>query len=648
MAQTETLQFQAESKQLLELMIHSVYSNKEIFLRELISNASDALDKLRLESIKNPKLLKKGEDLAIRLEVDKDRRQLIISDNGVGMSRDEVISHIGTIAKSGTKELLEKMKAGEKNNVDLIGQFGVGFYSVFMVADRVSLLTRRAGEDSATLWESSGQGEYDISDGQRDSNGTTITINLKPVDADNGLQDYTSYYQIETVVKKYSDFINYPIILKEVTEKQETDKDGKVVEGGKTTTEIKDRTLNSMQPIWSRPANKVKDKEYQEFYKHISHDWNEALKTIAFKAEGVLEYHNLLFLPSKAPFDLYYQGFKSGLQLYVRRVLIEEHFEDLLPHYLRFIKGVVESSDLPLNLSREMLQEDRKIKMMQKNITKKILSTLAEMKSKENDKYLTFWKEFGNALKEGVTSDYENKDKITELLLFQSTHDPVKYTDLNEYVKRMKKEQEEIYYITADSRAIAENSPQLETFKAQGVEVLLLVDPVDELVISAIPEFQGKKLKSVSQGKIELGTEEEKTKKELELKEKEKQYKGLIDVIKDKLGTDIKEVRVTNRLVSAPACIVGEEGQMSAHMERILKAANMGGTMPGSQKILEINPTHPVITKMQARFDTDAKDPVLADYSELLFGYAMLAEGAELKDPVRFNQLMVKLMEQAI
>ncbi len=649
MSTTETLQFQAESRQLLELMIHSVYSNKEIFLRELISNASDALDKLRLAAIKDPKFLKKGEQLEIRLEVNKDSRQLIIKDNGIGMSRQEVIENIGTIAKSGTRELLQQMKEKkDKNNLDLIGQFGVGFYSVFMVADKVTLLTRKAGENSATMWESEGKGEYSIADAEKPENGTTITLHLKPADTEDGLQDYTAYYQIENVVKKYSDFISYPIVLREEITKKETDKDGKEVEGGKTTTEIKDRTLNSMQPIWTRPANQVKDKEYQEFYRHISHDWNDPLKHIPFKAEGTLEYTALLYLPSKAPFDLYYQGYKSGLQLYVRRVLIEEHFEDLLPQYLRFVKGVVESSDLPLNLSREMLQEDRKIQVMRKNISKKVLSTLAEMKEKDNKKYLEFWSNFGNALKEGVSSDFENKDKITELLLFQSTAHESKLTDLAEYIKRMKKDQETVYYITGESRSLLENSPQLEAFKAKDIEVLLLTDPIDELVIGAIPEFQGKKLHNVSQGKIDLGSEEEKTKKELDLKEKEQTFKGLLEALQDKLKDQIKEVRLSSRLVSAPACVVGDEGQMSAHMERILKAANMGANVPGSKRVLELNPNHSIITKLQSRFDQDKKDPQIGEYAELLYGYAILAEGSELPDPVRFNQLMVKLMDQAV
>lgn len=649
MSSTETLQFQAESRQLLELMIHSVYSNKEIFLRELISNASDALDKLRLESIQDPKLIKKGEKLEIRLETDKNERKLIIRDNGIGMSREEVISNIGTIAKSGTRELLQKMKDNkESGNLDLIGQFGVGFYSVFMVADKVTLLTRRAGQDSATLWESAGQGEYTITEGQKDEHGTEIVLHLKDADSENGIEDYTTSWQIENIVKKYSDFISYPVVLREEITKKETDKDGKEVEGGKTTTEIKDRTLNSMQPIWTRPSSQVKEKEYYEFYRHISHDWNDPLKHISFKAEGTLEYQALLFLPSKAPFDLFYQGYKSGLQLYVRRVLIEEHLEDLLPQYLRFVKGVVESADLPLNLSREMLQEDRKITVIRKNIAKKVLGTLAEMKEKDNKKYLEFWSQFGNALKEGVSSDYENKDKIIELLLFQSTAHDSKLTDLSDYIKRMAKDQEQIYYITGESRSLLENSPQMEAFKEKKIEVLLLTDPVDELVISAIPEFQGKKLVNASQGKLELGSEEEKTKKELELKEKEQTFKDLLEALQDQLKDHIKEVRLSSRLVQAPACVVADEGQMSAHMERILKAANMGGSMPGSKRILEINPAHAIISRLQERISLDKKDSQVKEYADLLYGYALLAEGSELPDPVRFNQLMVRIMEQAI
>ena len=619
---SETFQFQAESRQLLDLMIHSVYSNKEIFLRELISNASDALDKLRIEALTNS-AISEGK-FEIRLDADKDAKTLKIIDNGIGMSKEELIANIGTIARSGTKEYLDKLKKDNTapNASEFIGQFGVGFYSAFMVAHSITILTRKAGTQEAYRWESKGDGEFTVEVTQKETCGTEILLQLKPKDEENELEDYSDYYVISRIVKRYSDFIGYPIMMMH---------------------DDKDETLNSMKPIWARNASEVTEEEYEEFYKHISHDWNKPLKHLSYKVEGTTEFQALLFIPSKAPFDLYYQGYKSGLHLYVKRVLIQENFEDLLPHYLRFVKGVVESSDLPLNLSREILQKDRQINVIKKNATKKIIDTLAELLEKDREQYLEFWKEFGTAMKEGVSSDFDNRDKLSNLLLFSSTEDPEKKTTLKEYAMRMKPEQTEIYFVTGESRAIMEGSPHLEIFKKKGFEVLLLTDPVDELVVQAVTEYEGKKLKSVEKGEMPSASDDEKK----DIEKKAKEYKDVLKLIEDALKDHIKQARVTNRLVSAPACIVSDEADMSPHLEKILKKGGMI-SMPATKRILEVNPEHPLLLKMQNRFAKDKNDPILAEYSELLLGYATLAEGAELPNPMKFNEMLIKLMDNSL
>ncbi|MEM7588021.1 MAG: molecular chaperone HtpG, partial [Acidobacteriota bacterium] len=545
-AQAESFQFQAETRQLLDIVIHSLYSNKEIFLRELISNASDACDRLRFEALTDAKLMDGAETLEIRLETDGDARTLSISDNGIGMSRDEVITNIGTIAKSGTRELIQKMKEGEsaESLENLIGQFGVGFYSAFMVADKVTVVTRRAGEDKATRWESTGDGTYTIADDHRFMRGTTITLELKPADSDNGIDDYTDFHTLQRIVKRHSDFVTYPVITKHQREEAEKDAEGKEIEG-KTTTVIEDKTLNSMRPIWTRPASEVTDEEYAEFYKHISHDWNEPLDKLSLRAEGRIEYRALLFLPKKAPYDLYFRDQKFGLQLYVRRILVMDNCEDLLPPYLRFVKGVVDSDDLPINISREMVQQDRLIGQMKKWLTRKVLDHLKAMESADRDKYLELWGQVGNVLKEGVGFDFENKDRIVPLLYFQSSADDEKLTSLSEYISRMKSDQEEIYYLTGESRVAVESSPHLEAFKAKGYEVLYLVDPVDEFAIQGITEYEEKKLKSVGKGTVELGSEEEKEQAEKELEEQKETYKDLLELLQKKLDEHVKEVRLS-------------------------------------------------------------------------------------------------------
>src|SRR5262245_48034689 len=516
----ETFEFQAEARQVLDLMIHSLYTNKEIFLRELISNASDALDRLRFEALSKPELIGPDEKLEIWIETDSKARTLTISDNGIGMSRDEVIANIGTIAKSGTRELLQTLRERKSSDMvaTLIGQFGVGFYSAFMVADRVTLLTRRAGEEKACQWESSGDGTFTIVEASKFTRGTSIVLHLKNFEEDSEVGDFTDKWVIERIVKRYSDFVAYPVIFK--------DKEGKEA----------DKALNSMKPIWTRPRSEVQDEEYKEFYKHISHDWNEPLVTWSFRAEGRSEYQALLFIPSKAPMDLFYATGKFGLHLYVRRVLIMEHCEELLPGYLRFVRGVVDSADLPLNVSRQRLQEDRHIAQIRKWLTKKVLDSLEDMQKNDPEKYNTFWKQFGRVLKEGPSFDFDNKEKLVALCLFDSSAEAEKLTTLKDYVSRMKSDQTSIYYLTGPLRRAVENSPHLEAFREKGYEVLYMVDPVDEMLVATLHEFEEKKLKSIAKGAGDLAPE-------ADLKEKETQFASLVEGLRKKLEDRVKEVR---------------------------------------------------------------------------------------------------------
>src|SRR3989442_3292775 len=570
----ETFQFQAEARQVVDLMIHSLDTQKEIFLRELISNASDALDRLRFEALSRPELIGSDEKLEIWIESDPNERTLTISDNGIGMSRDEVIANIGTIAKSGTRELLQSLRDRPSEPLTtLIGQFGVGFYSAFMVADRVMLVTRRAGEDKAIQWESAGDGTFTVTEAAKFTRGTSITLHLKKFEEDVEIDDFTDKWVIERIVKRYSDFVAYPIIHKSHDSKEP------------------DKTLNSMKPIWTRQRSEVKDEEYKEFYKHISHDWNEPMQTWSFRAEGRSEYQALLFVPTKPAFALFYATGKFGLHLYVRRFLIMEHCEELLPPYLRFVRGVVDSADLPLNVSRQRLQEDRHIAQIRKWLTKKVLDSLEEMQKNENDKYIEMWKQFGPVLKEGIT-DFDNKEKLTGLYLFESSDDSGKLTTLKDFVARMKGDQNAIYYLTGPSRRAIENSPHLEGFKEKGYQVLFLVDPVDEMLVQWLPEFDGKKLKSIGKGAADLGEEEN-------LKEKEREFSELTTALQKKLDDRVKEVRLSGRLTSSPACLVVSEGDVSPHLEKLLNQAK--GETTKQKRIMELNPNHEIITRMRDR-----------------------------------------------
>ena len=630
MSTAETMQFQAEARQVLDLMIHSLYTHKDIFLRELISNASDALDRLRVEALTNPNLLGKDDRFEIVIEIDSNERTLTIHDSGIGMSRDEVVRHIGTIAKSGTQEAIEALKENADDLAEkLIGQFGVGFYSAFMVADRVSLLTRRAGESKATLWESSGDGEFTVSEAEKFRRGTSITLHLKAVDTEGEGEDFTEEWIIERIVKQYSDFVTYPIGFQ--------GKDAEKKDGGDSG-----KPINSMQPIWTRSPEEVKEEEYKEFYKHISHDWNEPLKHFSFRAEGRIEYQALLYLPSQAPLDLSFDVGKFGLQLYVRKVLIMENCEDLLPRYLRFVKGLVDSSDLPLNISRQRLQEDRHIIQIRKWLTKKIVDALADMLKNDKESYLTFWKQFGRVLKEGVAFDFEYRDKLTPLLLFDSSSEAESPTTLEQYVTRMQSEQEEIFYLNGESAEMIAASPHLEAFRTRGLEVLYMSDPVDELAVQALGEFDGKKLKSVAKGTVDLGDKEERKASRRNLNAKQAEMADLMSILKKKLASQVKEVRVTNRLTDSPACLVVAEEDFSPQLERIMHAQQ--GKGPKQLRIMELNPEHEIVKNLQARVRADENDPLLDEYAELLFGYGLIAEGSDVANPASFNRAVAKLM----
>ena len=637
---TEKKEFKTEVQQLLDLVIHSLYSNKDIFLRELISNGSDAIDKLRFNALSDKKLLKDQTDFRIKLFTDNDAKTLIIEDNGIGMTKDELEANIGTIASSGTRRFMEEIKKGNSSdNPELIGQFGVGFYSAFMVADKVTLKTRSAGSDESWTWESSGDGSYEITEGGRDKNGTEITLSLKE-----DCRDYIVEFRLREIIKKYSDFVEYPILMDITREEPELDEEGKPKEGVEKKVTITEETLNSMKAIWMRPKSEVKKDEYNDFYKHISHDYTDPFKTIHYSAEGTLEFKALLYLPSKAPFDMFqHEGIKHGINLYVKRVFIMDNCEALVPRYLRFVKGVVESNDLPLNVSREILQEDLIIKKIEKNVTSKILTTLKGMMKKSKEDYINFYKEFGKVIKEGIEVDPTNKDKIKDLLLYESSKTkPGEYISLKEYTERMIADQKNIYFLTGDSRATVDNSPHLEVFKKKDVEVLFMTEPVDEFILPGFGEYSDKSLKSIAQGDIDLGTEEEKKIAEEQKKEVTGKYKNLIKKIEESLKEDVKEVRLSNRLTDSPSCLVTDEGDINPQMERIFAAMNQ--PVPEVKRILEINPNHPVIEKMNKIFESDKKDSKVSDFSELLHNQALLTEGVAVKDPVRFSKLITELM----
>ncbi|NEW44341.1 molecular chaperone HtpG [Nocardia cyriacigeorgica] len=647
----EQLEFQAETHQLLELMIHSVYSNKDTFLRELISNASDALDKLRLESYKDKDLHVDTSDLHIELEVDTDGRVLTVRDNGIGMSRAEVVDLIGTLAKSGTAQLRKQLSEAKSEAAaeELIGQFGIGFYSTFMVADKVTLTTRRAGETEATRWVAeAGSSTYSIETVEDAPQGTAVTLQLKAADEDDHLFDYTQEWKLREIVKKYSDFIAWPIRMQ--VERTVTEGEG---EDAQEQTVVEEQTLNSMKALWTRPKSEVSDEEYHEFYKHVSHAWDEPLEIIPLKAEGTFEYQALLFIPSQAPFDLFTREHKRGVQLYVKRVFIMDNCEELMPEYLRFVKGVVDAQDLSLNVSREILQQDRQIQMIRKRLVKKVLSTVKDVQGAEDqDNYQTFWREFGRVLKEGLLSDFDNRDTILAVSSFASTASESDLATLAQYVERMKDGQDSIYYMTGESRQQVESSPHLEAFRAKGLEVLILTDPVDEMWVGSVPEFDGKPFVSIAKGEVDLETEEEKKESEQLREQQDKDYAELLGWLGKTLADSVKEVRLTNRLTTSPACLVGDVFDFTPMLERMYRAS--GQALPETKRILELNPTHPLVTGLREAYDTRKQDadegkvPELGETAELLYGTAVLAEGGELKDPAKFAHILTDRLTRTL
>jgi molecular chaperone HtpG len=611
MSQVETFEFQAEAQQLLHLMIHSVYSNKDVFLRELVSNASDALDKLRLESLVDKELDADTSDLHIELVADREQRTLTVRDNGIGMTRAQVIDLIGTIAKSGTAEFVNRwQQAKQDGTAELIGKFGIGFYSSFMVADRVVLVTRRAGETEGTRWESSGSDTYEVSTVDDAAPGTAVTIHLKPVDEDNHLFDYTDPSVLRRIVKRYSDFIAWPIRMRS----PESDED---------------ETLNSMKALWSRSAADIKPEEYVEFYRHVSHDWTDPLETIHMRAEGMLEFDALLFLPAHAPYDLFMRGSRRGIQLYIRRVFIMDDCEALLPEYLRFVKGVVDSADLTLNVSREILQQDRKIQTIRRRLVKKVLGALKDMLAKDSEKYAGFWREFGQAVKEGLVNDPDNRAAILEVVQVTSTHDPARPTTLREYVERMKPDQTEIFYLVGEQRSTLEHSPHLEAFAANGIEVLLLHDPVDAMWVDMVGEFDGKRFTSASRGEVDLKAQREET-------PATEDFAALLSWMGTRLEEKVKQVRLSTRLTTSAACLVSDALDASPALEKLYRA--MGQDMPKVKRILELNPQHPLVEKLRAAHAERGDDDALAETAEFLHAMAVLAEGGELDDPAGFTR----------
>jgi len=642
----EQLEFQAEARQLLDLMVHSVYSDKDSFLRELISNASDALDKLRIEAFQNKDLNVDTSDLHIEIEADKDARTLTVRDNGIGMTRAEVVDLIGTLAKSGTAELRQQLKDAKNQAVseELIGQFGIGFYSTFMVADKVELLTHKAGESAATKWESSGDGTYTIETVEHAPQGTSVTLHLKPEDKEDALHDYTSEWKIRTLVKKYSDFIAWPIRMEVEVRTPASE------EGGEETVSIETQTLNSMKALWARPKDEVSDEEYKEFYKHIAHAWDDPLEVISMKAEGTFEYQALLFIPSRAPFDLYEPGADVGVQLYVKRVFIMGDCDELMPRYLRFIKGVVDAQDLSLNVSREILQQDRQINAIRRRLTKKVLSTIKDLQSQRPEDYRTFWGQFGKVLKEGLMRDFDNQETLLQISSFASTHSDDELTTLAEYVERMKDGQQQVFYATGESRQQILNSPHLEAFKAKGYEVLLLTDAVDEIWLGSVTEFDGKPLQSVAKGEVDLDTEEEKTAHEAERKEREKDFADLLTWLKETLSEHVKEVRLSSRLTESPACLITDAFGITPTLARMYRAS--GQDVPVEKRTLELNPDHPLVTGLQQAHKDRADDAEelskVAETAELLYGTALLAEGGTPEDPARFAELLADRLARTV
>ena len=641
-AKKETLGFETEVKHLLHLMIHSLYSNKEIFLRELISNASDAADKLRFEALSNDGLYEGDAELKIRLEFDKEKRTITIIDNGIGMTRAEVQEHIGTIAKSGTKQFFEALTGEQAKDSELIGQFGVGFYSAFIVADKVTLTTRKAGadKDEATRWESAGEGDYTIEAVEKAQRGTEIVLHLKEAET-----EFLDGYRLRSIVRKFSDHISLPIVMdKEVMPEMDMDvEEGEEPKEAKPVAQIEEETINSASALWTKSRQDISDEDYNQFYKHVGHDFQDPLTHVHSRVEGTNEYALLLYVPSRAPFDLWDRDAKHGVKLYIRKVFITDDAEQLMPRYLRFIRGVIDANSLPLNVSRELLQQSKQITAIKSGAVKKVLGMLENLSKNEPEKYATFWAQFGAVIKEGPIEDHANKARVAKLLRFASTHADTDKQDvaLEDYVSRMKEGQEHIYYVTADSFSAAKNSPHLEIFRKKGIEVILLSDRIDEWLVSNLDEFEGKHLQSVAKGDLDLGTldaEEDKA----ALEEVNKDFEAVLKQIKDVLADKVSEVRLSHRLTESPACLVADVYGMSLNMERIMKDAGQSmGMGMGRKPVFEINPTHPLVVRMKAEQD----DTRFADLTHILFDQAILSEGGQLDDPAAFVHKLNGLLQ---
>lgn len=646
-ARTETHRFQAEVQEVLGLVIHSLYTNREIFLRELISNASDALDKLRFEALTDPSLTDPGESLGIAIELDEDARTLAIADNGIGMSHDELVENLGTIASSGTRRFLEELgeRAAKEPAAapELIGQFGVGFYSAFMVAERVVVESRRAGSDEGWRWSSRGDGEYSVEPAEGLSRGTLITLHMRSVEEgdEEKKSEFLSPWRVREIVKRYSDFVDYPIQMEVESLETKLDDEGKPVEGAEPERVSRTETLNSMKPLWARPKGEIEDAQYNEFYRHLTHDWQAPLEVIHFRAEGTLEYTALMYVPGQRPMDLLDPGQnKSSVSLYVRRVLIMRECEDLLPVWLRFVRGVVEADDLPLNVSRETLQDNPRVRQIRRRLEKKVLEVLSGMLESDREKYETFWKAFGLVLKEGVYFGADEDQRISKLCLFESSAVPG-YTTLREYVERMPDGQEAIYTLAGPDRKTLEDSPHIEALAAKGHEVLLLTDPVDEWIRERWTEFDGKPMKALEKGDIDLDGEDAKKERE----EKQARHKDLLEAMKKTLADEVSEVRFSSRLKDSPAVLVSSEGGLSPHLERMLRRS--GQELPAQKRVLELNADHRLVGVLKRLFDEDPQSARLTDYTHLLHGQALLAEGSVLSDPARFSKLVTELLVEA-
>ena len=634
----ETLGFETEVKHLLHLMIHSLYSNKEIFLRELISNASDAADKLRFEALSNDGLYEGDSELKIRLDFDKEKRTITIIDNGIGMTRAEVQEHIGTIAKSGTRQFFEALTGEQAKDSELIGQFGVGFYSSFIVADKVTLITRKAGADKSegTRWESAGEGDYTLETVDKAKRGTEIVLHLKEAES-----EFLDGYRIRSIVRKFSDHISLPIVMdKEIMPAMDEEAEG---EEAKPVAQIEEETINSASALWTKARQDISDEDYHQFYKHVGHDFQDPLTYVHSKVEGTNEYTLLLYVPSRAPFDLWDRDAKHGVKLYIRKVFITDDAEQLMPRYLRFIRGIIDANSLPLNVSREILQQSKQISSIKSGAVKKVLGMLENLAKNEPEKYQTFWAQFGAVIKEGPIEDHGNKERVAKLLRFASTHTDTDKQEvaLEDYVSRMKEGQTNIYYVTADSFSAAKNSPHLEIFRKKGIEVLFLSDRIDEWLVSNLDEFDGKHLQSVAKGDLDLGaleTEEDKKAEE----EVNKDFEAVLKQIKDVLADKVSEVRLSHRLTESPACLVADVYGMSLNMERIMKdAGQMMGMGMGKKPIFEINPTHPLVVRMKSEQD----DTRFADLTHILFDQAILSEGGQLDDPAAFVHKLNGLLQ---